>query len=358
MKQTGIVYHKDYLKHEQSPMHPESKARLISTLDFFTKKGLFDNPKIKLIEPTLASLKDILAVHHQRYIEFLKEESETGGVIDPDTTIPAGLFDIALLAAGGAIKAAQAIIKKEVNNAFAMIRPPGHHAKPHTGGGFCYLNNIAIAVRWLQRNGFRKILIIDWDAHHGNGTQEVFYEDDSVLFISLHQVPLYPGTGYPNEVGKGNGEGYTVNVPLPPGASDKCYMLVFDEIIKPLTEEFKPEFIAVSTGFDNHFTDLLTSLAITAKGYTEMMSEAVKLAEKLCEGRIFAVLEGGYSITKGLPYSMLGIVVAMAGLDILIEEPENYMDELILVKRDGAYEIVKKYIDTVKKIHSQYWKCF
>ncbi|HID43881.1 MAG TPA: histone deacetylase [Archaeoglobaceae archaeon] len=356
---TGIVYHQKYLEHEQSPSHPESRERLVYTIEYFEKIGIFDSPDVKILEPIVATPKDVLAVHHPRYVEFLRKSSEKGGFIDTDTVVLPGLFDIALLAAGGAIKAAKSVLEDEVNNAFAMIRPPGHHAHPYIGAGFCYLNNIAIAVRWLQRNGISRILILDFDAHHGDGTQEIFYEDESVLFISTHQMPLYPGTGYPEECGKGKGEGYTVNIPLPPGSGDECYELALNEIIKPLAEEFNPEFIAVSTGFDNHFTDPLTNLAITAESYTKMMSEVVDLSEKLCGGNIFAVLEGGYSVRKGLPRTMAGVVLALAGMDTSkIKNSEEYIDELSYVKRDDAVETVRRNIDTLKKYHSKYWEVF
>ncbi|MFP3946045.1 MAG: histone deacetylase [Archaeoglobaceae archaeon] len=356
---TGIVYHKDYLEHEQDVSHPEGKERLLYTIDLFKQRGVFEKPEFKLLDPLKATEEDLEDVHQSRYIQFLKQKSKTGGMIDLDTKIPVGLFDIALLAAGGAIKAAKSILEGEVDNAFAMVRPPGHHAKPYIGAGFCYLNNIAIAVKWLQRNGIGKVLIIDWDAHHGDGTQEIFYEDDSVLFISLHQVPLFPGTGYPEEVGKGKGQGYTVNVPLPPGSSDDSYMLVLEEVIEPIAQEFDPDFIAVSVGMDNHFTDPLTDLAITARGYAEMMSRAVELSQELCQGRIFGVLEGGYSVKKGLPHTMLGVVSVMSGMDpSSVTEPEDYMGELAEEKDEGAIKAVSQNIENAKKFHSKYWECF
>jgi len=355
---TGIVYHPKYLEHEQTPTHPERRERLAYTMDQLMEEGIFDNPKIKLLEPFPASIDDVLAVHNRDYIEFLQRYSKIGGIIDWDTNIPVGVFERALLAAGGAIRAAKAVIEGEVGNAFAMVRPPGHHAKPYIGAGFCYLNNMAIMVKWLLKQGFKRILILDWDAHHGDGTQEIFYEDDRVLFISTHQMPLYPGTGYPDEVGAGKGEGYTINVPLPPGTSDEEYMMVFDEIIEPVAREFQPEFIAISAGQDNHFTDPITGLALTAKGYAEMMRRAVELSKELCEGRLVAVLEGGYSVEAALPYTNLGIIAAMAGLDLsYIREPKNYLAELKWRKMD-VKDKVRKNIETVKRIHSKYWDCF
>ncbi|HDN73481.1 MAG TPA: histone deacetylase, partial [Archaeoglobus sp.] len=257
------------------------------------------------------------------------------------------------------IRAAKAVVEGEVDNAFAMVRPPGHHAKSYIGAGFCYLNNMAIMVKWLLKRGFNRILILDWDAHHGDGTQEIFYSEDRVLFISTHQMPLYPGTGYPTECGSGKGEGYTINIPLPPGTSDEGYMLVIREIIEPVVEEFHPDFIAISAGQDNHFTDPITSLALTARGYSEMMKKAVEMSKRFCDGRLVAVLEGGYSVEAALPYTNLGIIAAMANMDTSkIREPENYLAELTWRKRESALVKLESNIQDVKKIHSRYWKCF
>ncbi|MBO8181019.1 MAG: histone deacetylase [Archaeoglobus sp.] len=356
---TGIVFHEEYLKHEQSPTHPERRERLAYTMDQLREEGIFESERIVLLEPFKASLDDVLEVHTEEYVRFLEKESKKGGIIDFDTNIPVGVFDRALLAAGGAIRAAQAVLNKECDNAFAMIRPPGHHAKPYIGAGFCYLNNMAIMVKWLLKQGFERIAILDWDAHHGDGTQEIFYNDDRVLFISTHQMPLYPGTGYPEECGVGRGEGYTVNIPLPPGTGDEGYMMVIDEIIEPVVNEFEPQFIAVSAGQDNHFTDPITSLALTARGYAEMMQRAVEMSEKHCDGRLVAVLEGGYSVEGALPYTNLGIIAAMAGFDLsAIREPENYLPELLWRKRDSALVKLRHNIEDVKRVHSKYWKCF
>ncbi len=357
---TALVFHRAYLEHEQTSTHPERKERLAYTLDQLMEEGIFDSGAVKMVEPERADEEDVLAVHTREYLDFLKRESISGGIIDWDTVIPPGLYEGAMLAAGGAITAAKLVSEGKAENAFAMVRPPGHHAKPGIGAGFCYLNNIAIAVRWLQRKKrFSRILILDWDAHHGDGTQEIFYRDPTVLFISLHQMPLYPGTGYPREVGEGEGEGYTINVPLPPGAGDECYLMVFDEVIEPVAHDFMPEFIAVSAGQDNHFTDPLTGLALTAKGYAELMKRTVKLAEELCDGRLFAVLEGGYSIEAALPYTNLAIIAAMAKLDTsFIREPENYLRILDSVLDPQAKERVRITVEEVKKIHSTYWGCF
>ncbi len=355
---TGLVFHEEYLRHEQTPTHPERRERLAYTMDQLREEGVIDDGIVRLLEPFVASLEEVLAVHTREYVEFLRRESARGGgIIDFDTNIPKGIFERALLAAGGAIRAAKAVLEGEVDNAFAMVRPPGHHAKSYIGAGFCYFNNVAIAVKWLLRRGVRRIAILDWDAHHGDGTQEIFYEDDRVLFISTHQMPLYPGTGYPEERGRGKGEGYTVNIPLPPGTGDEGYILVVEEIIEPIVREFVPEFIVVSAGQDNHFTDPITSLALTARGYAEIMSRAVAMAEELCDGRIIAVLEGGYSVEAALPYTNLAIIAAMAGLDTShIREPANYLPELLWRKRDVMAKL-KSNVEDVKRVHRRYWSC-
>lgn len=355
---TGIVFHREYLLHEQSPTHPERVERLAYTLDQLKEEGILESNVIKILEPKPASLEDILEVHTREYVNFLKRESDRGGgIIDLDTNIPKGVFERALLAAGGAIKAAKAVLEKEVDNSYAMVRPPGHHAKSYTGAGFCYFNNVAIAVKWLLKKGFKRIAILDFDAHHGDGTQEIFYEDDRVLFISIHQIPLYPGTGYPWECGSGKGEGFTINIPMPPGAGDEDYFLAMDEIITPVLKEFVPEFIAVSLGLDAHFTDPITGLALTSKGYAELMKKTVEISEEICNGRLFVVLEGGYSVEAALPYTNLGVIAALAKLDIkFIREPESYKKEL-LWKKKRMKEKVLSNIEDVKSVHRRYWSC-
>jgi acetoin utilization deacetylase AcuC-like enzyme len=241
------------------------------------------------------------------------------------------------------MRAADAVIDGEVRNAFALVRPPGHHARMGTGAGFCYLNNMAIMVRHLQRRGIHRVMVLDWDAHHGDGTQQVFYADPTVLFCSVHQFPFYPGSGMIDETGTGPGEGYTVNMPVPAGTGDEEYAYLFREIIAPLAREFSPDFIAVSAGQDNHFTDPLTGLAMTARGYADLMAATRGLAVDLCEGRLAAVLEGGYSIEGGLPYTNLGIIAAMAGLDLSgIREPSPLRE---LLRRNEDHSSREKVMD-------------
>ncbi len=354
---TGIVYHDQYLLHEQSPTHPERRERLSYTRDQFLEEGICDRKEYVRITPCPAPLPAVLAVHDLQYISFLEQSSEKGGYIDADTSIPKGLFNSARLAAGGAIAAADAVLDNQVKNAFALCRPPGHHAGKGHGAGFCYLNNIAIMVRHLQARGMKRIVILDWDAHHGNGTQEIFYDDPSVLFISIHQYPFYPGTGSIYETGSGTGIGFTINMPIPAGTSNESYYYFFDEIIHPIVCEFSPDCIAISAGQDTHFTDPLTSLAVTATGYANLMQKTCELSERLCDGRLVAVLEGGYSVEGGLPYTNLAILAAMAGLDTShMKEPSIFHTAFERRYDPHSFENVVSMARTLKGILCTFWQ--
>jgi acetoin utilization deacetylase AcuC-like enzyme len=356
---TGIVFSPSYLRHEQTPTHPERIERLSYTMDQIREEGIFDHPGIILLPPRKPTRHDILTVHSNEYLKFLEEKSISGGMIDYDTIIPPGLISDALLAVGGGIAGADAIVDQSVSNAFVLCRPPGHHAGRNRGAGFCYLNNAAIAVRHLQRRGIRKIMVIDWDAHHGNGTQEIFYDDPSVLYLSVHQFPFYPGSGQIDEIGEGEGEGYSVNMPIPAGSSDQVYQYLLGEIILPLAEKFMPDGIVISAGQDNHFTDPLCGLAMTAKGYAEMMREIVILADSICCGRLLVILEGGYSVEGGLPYTNLGIIAALAGLDLSgIREPAPLLELLHRSRSNTAMMQVTRMAADLKQVHNRYWNCF
>ncbi|MBN1432936.1 MAG: histone deacetylase [Methanomicrobiaceae archaeon] len=353
---TGIVYHTDYLLHEQRPKHPERRERIAYTLDLLDEEEIWEEPGIKKIEPRMATEDEVLAAHNEVYFNYLTGIDKKGADIDINTYGPPGFLKGALLSAGGAVCAAEAVFSREVRNAFALVRPPGHHAGRSFGGGFCYLNNVAIMVRAVQNSGYKRVMIIDWDAHHGNGTEDIFYEDPDVLYTSVHQSSLFPGTGPVKDAGYGEGKGLNINMPVPPGSSDNVYRYLMEEVIIPAGEEFRPDFIAISAGQDNHFTDPLTSLALTARGYADMMSEAVALSDKLCNGRLTAVLEGGYGVEGALPYVNLAIIASLAGLDLSgIREPASYEPLLRYEVNDKALEITKKMVSKLKKVHSDYW---
>lgn len=285
----GYVYHTDFLKHNIG-RHPENAGRLVAIMDGLDKTALIDS--LIRIEPILANIGQIRYIHSSDYIQMVKDFSSIGMPLDPDTPTSKHSFKTALLAAGGVIAAVDAVIGG-LDSVFALVRPPGHHAEPDRGMGFCLFNNVAIAARYAQAKGLEKVLIVDWDVHHGNGTQKAFYEDDSVLYFSIHQYPHYPGTGRINEAGAGKGEGFTINVPLPHGAGDADYMYVFEKVLLPVSRQFRPDIIFVSAGQDGHRDDPLAGMNLTSEGYALMTGVVQSLAEELSGGRLVLALEGG-----------------------------------------------------------------
>ena len=291
--QVGFVYCEDYLEHDTG-MHPENAGRLRAIM-----KGLEDANLIDVlypVKPIAASTGQIQLVHTSEHIRTVKDFSSKEKALDGDTPTSNRSYEVALLAAGGVISAVDAVMDSVVgmDSVFALVRPPGHHAKPDRSMGFCLFNNVAIAARYAQKRGLGKVLIVDWDVHHGNGTQEVFYEDSSVLYFSIHQYPHYPGTGKVNEMGAGEGRGYTINVPLPGGANDADYLYVFNEILVPAARKFKPDIILVSAGQDGHRDDPLAGMNLTSAGFGQMTGVVRSLSEELCGRRLVLSLEGGY----------------------------------------------------------------
>jgi len=276
--------------------------------------------------------------------------SKIGGILDPDTPVPKETYEIARLSSGGAIEAGRLVCEKIVDASFALIRPPGHHAGKDFGGGFCYLNNTAIQIRYLQANKkVKKVAILDWDAHHGNGTQDIFYDDDSVLYFSTHQFPFYPFTGDFNEIGKDKGKGFNVNVPLDVGTSGKDFEYIVKEIFIPIVKEFKPDLITVSAGYDAYFLDPLTSLNFSVTTYANVTKLLKETAKKICGGKVSFILEGGYHLI-GLSHSVLATVLTL--LDSKrIKEP--YLPPEQKISRE-----IKERVKKLKKILNEYWNVF
>ncbi len=289
----ALFYHPAYLEHVTGN-HPESASRLLGILAALKAHGITED---RLRKPEAVDPDLLATVHDPRYIAALEKGAESGGGYwDADTYVSPGSYKAALLAAGGAVAAVDAVMAGE-RAAFAMVRPPGHHALHNSAMGFCLLNNVAIAAHHAARkHGLERVMIVDWDVHHGNGTQDLFYSSPGVLFFSTHQYPFYPGTGAITETGESSGEGYTVNVPLPAGVGDAGYRQVFDEVLAPLARRYKPQLMLISAGYDAHIADPLGEMAVSVAGFAEMALKVRLLADELCEGRVAAVLEGGYNI--------------------------------------------------------------
>jgi len=329
----GIVFDKRYLLHNTGA-HVEVANRLRSIEEMLHKTGLLD--RLKLIEPRFAKEEEILLNHTSSYIERLKNMGP--GHLDADTVVSEKSYETALLAAGGCLNMVDAIMKEEIDNGFAFVRPPGHHAERERGMGFCLFNNIAITARYLIKNHkIQRIAILDWDVHHGNGTQNSFYGEEEVLYLSIHRSPCYPGTGSLFETGEGDGEGYTVNLPIPSGVGDRAYLQSFEELFIPKIKAYKPEIILVSAGFDSHCYDPLGGMEVSAAGFGEMTRMLIQAANTLCAGKIGLFLEGGYSL-DGLAESVKEVLMVALGDE---EVSKNLTDGIN----------IDQIIDKAKSIH-------
>ena len=345
MKKVAVFTDPLYLKHSGGPDHPERPERLVAIgnmLDTFPFRDriVFLNPR----DATEEELKRIHTVSHIRKI--LQTAEQQYYMLDADTGTCADSWAASLRAAGGAICAVDAVMKGDHGGSLAFVRPPGHHAESDRAMGFCLFNNAAVAALHASKiHGLKRILIVDWDVHHGNGTMHSFYPSKQVLYFSIHQYPHYPGTGAFSEVGSGPGKGYTVNVPLQGGQGDGDYIKIFREIFHPIALEYRPELIIISAGFDAHEDDPLASMVLTGKGFGLMTSVLKDVAAECCPGRIAVVLEGGYSL-KALTDSISEVILCL--LDEW-EPPKPLPDT------DSSY--LRQVIENVKQVQSVYWKC-
>ncbi|WP_328286481.1 class II histone deacetylase [Ureibacillus manganicus] len=339
-----------YLEPDVFVEAPSTKRRVNNLLN---RCGLIK--ELETIEPRSATREEIEEVHLPSYVEYVKQLSDTtGGDAGDHAIVGRGSYEIALLSAGAAITAVDSVLTSKVKNAYSLSRPPGHHAEPEKGIGFCIFNNVAIAAKYAKKKyGLKRILVLDWDVHHGNGTEKVFYEDDEVLFISIHQHLSFPNnTGYATDTGKGKAEGFNVNIPLPAGTGDAGYLEAFQSIIEPITNEFKPELIIISAGQDPGMFDPLGRMNMTAAGFGAITNVMLELANIHCNGHIVFVHEGGYS-NAYVPFCTLRIIEEMSGVKTDVEDPftgSQTTDVVNIVQRQA--------IDEVIKIQSQYWRAF
>jgi acetoin utilization deacetylase AcuC-like enzyme len=338
----GLVYDPIYLEHDTGD-HVENSQRLVAAMVYLKETGIEE--KLTCLPSRPALLKELEMIHAPEYISYVKSKAEKGGGwLDPDTVMSPKSYEAALYAAGGFMMAVEAVMKGEVDNAFALVRPPGHHATYDQAKGFCIFNNMAIAAKFaLNKFSLNRILIADFDVHHGNGTQDAFYADPRVLYFSTHQYPFYPGTGWMNETGMGEGKGTTVNFPMAAGWGDEEYLRAFNEVLVPVARRFQSQLILVSAGFDAHWADHMAMMRVSVKGFAQMAMILKELAAEVCQGRLVFTLEGGYNLQ----------VVASsvkAVFDVLLSNSEidDPLGEASMARKPEGFD---GHIEKIKRIH-------
>lgn len=351
MNKTTVVFSPKYYRHNTGRGHPESAKRLKTIISELKKGELSKSEEWQFVEPEKACIEDVEQVHDIEYIKFIETFCRSGGgLLDSEDTVASlESFEIALYAVGGTLEAVNLVMERKFRNAFALVRPPGHHAEKFRALGFCIFNNVAIAAKHLLKNcNLKRIVILDIDAHHGNGTQETFYETDEVLYISLHQDPrFFPGTGFIDEIGDDKGLGYSINIPLPLQTSDQIYLKAMQEIVTPIVSQYKPQFVLVSAGLDGHYTDLVANLSLSLFAYKEIFKKIVGFASKFCGDRLVSVLEGGYSL------KFLGKIAATA-ISEMCGATYSADDRIMLTNKRIAKQ-GEKILEKVKEVHRAFW---
>ncbi len=346
MFKTGIVRDESYVDHRPGDFHPESHRRLETVYEMLNDVDMKDNYTDVPVRE--ATQEELLSIHSKDYVNLVASTAgKPYGYLDGDTQTSAGSYRAALRAAGGLINAIEMVNSAELDNAFALVRPPGHHAERNKGMGFCLFNNVAIGAVYAQKDlGLKKILIADWDLHHGNSTQHCFEADPTILYFSTHQYPFYPGTGSFSEVGRGDGEGYTVNVPLSTGYGDSEYNAIYQQILQPIALKFKPDLFLASVGFDIYEGDPLGGMLVTPDGFAGLTHTLMDIARLTCDGKLLLTLEGGYNL-QGLRDSVKAVLKELRG--------ESTIENRDLAGEEGKGAIAP-IIEKVRKIHSRYWE--
>jgi acetoin utilization deacetylase AcuC-like enzyme len=350
MTKIGIVKDPIYIEHDPGSYHPESPQRLVSVYNMLQGKdmeNLFEE-----ISPRKAQREEIELIHKSSYFDRV---AATGGLsssyLDPDTVTSKRSFEAALYAAGGLLTGLDRIMISNFKDIFALVRPPGHHAESDRGMGFCLFNNIAVAAMYaIQNHEVERILIVDWDLHHGNGTQHSFYSEDRVLYFSTHQFPYYPGTGSFDEVGQGKGRGFTVNVPLGIGHGNEEYYKIFKTLLEPIADIYKPQLVFISAGFDIYYRDPLGGMEVTPEGFAALAQVLKSIAVKHAEGKLLITLEGGYHL-EGLTESIASVIKQLSGA--------QSMDTGMTEKNvDETGKMADWTIERVISVQREFWSCF
>jgi acetoin utilization deacetylase AcuC-like enzyme len=315
---TGYVFDEIFTQHN-FPGHPENANRLITTMEYLSASQIL--PRLSTVPSRPATVEELARCHHVRYIQLVEETCRNGGgMLDPDTYTNEYSYDAAVRAAGGLVDLTAAVVEGKLDNGFALVRPPGHHATPSRAMGFCLFGTVAVAARAARFDmGLERVAIIDFDVHHGNGTQDILDEDPTALFVSSHQYPYYPGTGALNEIGQGQARGTIVNIPLSPGTGDDSFKRLYGEVVFPIVRRFQPELILVSAGFDAHWDDPLANIGLSLTGYRWLCQSLIDLAVELCQGRIVFTLEGGYNLSVLAPG--VGNVFRVLLADAEVDDP-------------------------------------
>ena len=351
MSRTAVIFSPKYYQHNPGRRHPESAARLRAIVNELVRGQLSRSQNWRFVKPKRASVRSIALAHDTEYIRQVDALCMSGGgLLDSgDTVVSPESYDVALYAAGGTLRAVDLVMSRRFVNAFAAVRPPGHHAERSRGLGFCLFNNVAIAAKHLlERYKLKRILVLDVDAHHGNGTQSIFYRTDKVLYTSLHEDPTdFPGTGFVKEAGEATGLGFNVNVPLPFRTGDDVYLKAVEEIIIPIVFQYKPQFILVSAGLDAHYADPVGSLSLSAICYRRVFRLITEASLRLCEGRMVAVLEGGYAINH-VGKIASAFIAEMSGTQYFLR------DNVSNVARQTRM-LGEKIIAEVKRTQQTYW---
>lgn len=356
-KLTCITYHEKFSQYDLGVNHPFRGDRFVKAMEYFEKSGLLKQPNITVIRPEPIGKEALLRVHSEKYVNLIFRLAELGEPYDIETPTSKSILEALMYIIGGVIRAGEAVYKREFERAVAL-GGGFHHAGRDYGGGFCLFNDIAILIEYLREKfNVRRFLVLDYDVHAGNGTSDIYYSDPTVLFISIHQDPMtiYPGRGFIDEIGAGEGAGYNVNIPLPMRTGEEAYLYALREIFPPLAREFKPEIIIANGGSDAHFADHLGSLGLTARGFFKLARLIGQVSDEACGGRAVLLVASGYNI-QVLPYCWYALAAGIAELEITEDDIKDYYP----APPNSWYNIdrVKRIINELKNILKAYWACF